>query len=778
MTLSVVKRYLIAFDQYKWVGLATLAATVGVSGVVALQPTPPPVYVAAGTLRYDRPQVIFSSTTTKIQQEGQEITKDMLLDDEKIVKPAIEQANQAIEQAIEQANQAAKQVNKGKERTKKPPVPPVRIKELTADNIQIKMPSKNNESNALIQVLYKNTNSETAKEVVKALMKEMVARSETINTSRLRETIAQINKRLPKVTEELRETEKKLEAYEKREGTSILAAQSGVLPQAIISSEQQQRQLRVQLGGIEAQIKSLQERLGLNVEQAYVAQALSADPIIAQLRVQLFSIESQLKILRSDLQEEHPKIVELLKQKQAFEQQLQQRQSEVLGGNGVAAPLRSADRIRVDSSLDPARQQLAQNLIALQTQQDMAQQQLKGIEKTEQQLREEHARIPNKQLEQARLAQQVALKKSLYDKMQLALVDAEAAVAETKGSLTIAQPPKTDDVESTKRGLPVMLAVGGFVGLLLGGGLIFLLGMLNGKFYSWEEVRAALVEKEVPILAVLPEVLVFDSYGDEMPLALEPNSPYLEFYERLRTNLRRIGEKPVKVVLLTSAALLEGKSFSAYNLAIASARSGKRTLLIEADLRSASNVESLKIAADPLATVEPLHYYGNMSECVRLVPDVENLYVIPSPGFLRQAAGILESSEMRRLFEDVRNRFDFVVVDSPALSECNDALTLEPYTDGIILVARPGYTLSSMLSEAADQLLESDDDESSKSPRLLGAIINGADIAVKFRNDVDKWEMPVGTIGDGAIEVRSSRLPQHSKPNTSRSVTGGHSKSN
>jgi len=77
-----------------------------------------------------------------------------------------------------------------------------------------------------------------------------------------------------------------------------------------------------------------------------------------------------------------------------------------------------------------------------------------------------------------------------------------------------------------------------------------------------------------------------------------------------------------------------------------------------------------------------------------------------------------------------------------------------------------------------DQLLESDDDESSKSPRLLGSIINGADIAVKFRNDVDEWEMPVGTIGDGAIEVRSSRLPQHSKPNTSRSVTGGHSKSN
>ncbi len=738
MTLSVVKRYLIAFDQYKLVGLATLVMTVGVSGVVAVQPTPRPIYVAAGTLAYHRPKVIFSSTTTKIQQEGQEITKEMLLD-EKVIAAAAKKLKMS-------------------------------VKELK-DDAKVKMPGKNNDPSALIQVLYKNVDRKKAEIVTEALMTEMVAHSKTINTLRLDESIAQINERLPKVTQELREAERKLETYEKREQTSILAAQSGLLPQAITGSEQQQRQLRVQLAGIEAQLKSLQNRLGLNVEQAYVAQALSADPIIGQLRVQIFSLESQLKVLRSDLQEEHPKIVELLKQKQAFDQQLQQRQSEVLGGNGVAAPLQSADRIRVDSSLDPARQQLAQNLIALQTQKEVVEEQIKGVEKTERELRRQHATIPNKQLEQSRLAQQVGFKRALYDKMQSALVDAEAAVAETTGSLTIAQQPKTDDIESTKRGLPVMLAVGGFVGLLLGGGLIFLLGMLNGRFYSWEEVRAALVEKEVPILAILPEVSILDSYGLEMPIALDINSPYLEFYERLRSNLRRIGGKPVKVVLLTSAADFEGKTFSAYNLAIASARSGKRTLLIEADLRSASHIESLKIAIDPLAAVEPLHYYGNISECVRLVPDVENLYVIPSPGFLRQAAGILESSEMRRLFEDVRNRFDFVVVDSPALSECNDALTLEPYTDGIILVARPGYTLSSMLSEAADQLLEYDDEESSKSPRLLGAIINGADIAVKFRNDIEEVEISLEAIRDGAIEVRSHRLPQQqSKLNTSTSI--------
>jgi capsular exopolysaccharide synthesis family protein len=760
MTLSVVKRYLIAFDQYKWVGLATFTAAVGVSGVVAMQPAPPPTYTAVGMLAYLRPPVIFSSTTTKIQQEGQELTKEMLLN-ETVTKRTVVKTLKP-EEKTKKIKEATKELTK-----KDPKIPAEKIEETVikkladklATDVQIKMP-KNNDGNALIQIIYKNTDRKQAETVVKELMEAMVDRSKTINTSRLRDTIAEINKRLPGVTQELRAAEQKLEAYEKREETSILAVQSGTLPQAIAANEQQQRQLRVQLGGVEAQIKSLEERLGLNADSAYVAQALSADPIIAQLRVQLFTIESQLKILRSDLQDEHPKVVELLKQKQAFEQQLERRGSEVLGGNGVAAPLRSADRIRVDASLDLARQELAKNLISLQTQKQLLQQQIRGIENTEQQLRREFAAIPNKQLEQARLAQQVALKKALYDKMQSALVDAQTAEAETTGSLTIGQQPKTEDVESNKRGLPVMLAVGGFVGLLFGGGLIFLLGMLNGKFYSWEEVRAALIEKEVLVLGILPEVAGFDSFGDEMPVAMDANSPYLEFYERLRTNLRRIGDRPAKVVLLTSAASGEGKTFSAYNLAIAAARSGKRTLLIEADLRSTSSVESLRIAADPLAAVEPLHYYGNISECVRLVPEVENLYVVPSPGYLRQASAVLESSEMRRLFDDVRNRFDFVVVDSPPLIECNDALTLEPYTDGIILVARPGYTMSGMLAEAADRLLESEDEDPNKSGlRLLGAIINGADIPVKFRPDVDEPDMPVSARRDGAIEVRSSRVP-------------------
>ena len=736
MAPVIVKRYLIAFKQYKWVGLVTFAAAVGVSGLVATRPETAPNYTATGILSYHRPPVIFSSTATDIQKQGQEVTKEMLLD-----KKVIEAA--------------AKEVEVSPEKMTK--------------NVSIKMP-KSNDQGAGIEVSYKNKDPKRAEKIVDTVMKEMVKQSQLINTSILRETIVQINNRLPQVIQDLRAAEEKLQLYERREGASILAFQTAALPQAIASAQQQQRTIRFQLDGVNAQINSLEGRLGLNADQAYVAQALAADPIIAQLRSQLFDIESQLQVLRLDFQDEHPKVIELTQTKQALDQQLQQRAAEVLGGDGVAAPL-SAAKIRVDSALDPARQELAKTLINLQTQREMLQQQLIGIAKTEQQLRREHATLPNKQLEQTRIAQEVNLKKTLYDKMQSARVDAQAAIVETTGSLRISQFGKADNLKFTPKSRSAILAVGGFAGILLGGGVIFLLGMLGGKFYTWEEIRSALEETDVEVLGILPFAIAFDSNRDDMPIALEANSPYLEFYEKLRSNLRRVGEKPPKLVILTSATALEGKTFTAYNLAIASARASKRTLLIEADLRSPSWVQFLKVAPDPASSIEPLRYYGDLCECIRLVPAVENLFVIPSPGPLRQAAAVLESSEIRRLLTEVRHRFDFIVIDSPPLNEYSDALTLEPYTDGIVLVTRQGHTNSEILTEVTDRLTEFDEEQNKVGPRLLGAIVNGADIAVEFPDRIEEIDIPLVHFADSPTQVKSKPMSKPSRRQKAKGIS-------
>ncbi len=727
MTIPIVKRYLIALGLYKWVGVATFTVAVGVSGIVALQPTPEAKHLIVGLMTAIRPPVLFSETGSKIQEQAATVTPEMLFNNE--VRDLVAQEVLVDPRKLETAKLIVKE--------------------------------------GVYSLSYEDTNAEKAIEVVNALMEQIVQQSRKINTTYQRSIIEEVNKRLPDATEELKQAQEKLEEFKRKEEAVLLTSRAAALPGAIGASREQQRQIKLQLDGVEAQINSLETQLGLNTDQAYVARALAADPIIANLRVELYTVESELDKLLLDFRDEYPPVVELRRQKQVVEQQLQQRAAEVLGGNGIAAPLRKVEQIRVDASLDPTRQQLAEALISLTTQKEQLQQQLKTAVETEQEFEAEYATIPNKQLELTQLEEEVGIKKSRLDRMQSTLEDAEAAEAEITSSLTIAQKAAiAQKGETTEKSIPLMLAVGGLAGIVLGGGLIFVLGMLSGKFYTWQEIKTALQEKEVPLFGLLPDVMLLESALDldEMPLLVEHNSPYLEFYEKLRTSLPRQGTQPVKVLLFSSAAKGEGKTFCAYNLAIAAARSGKRTVLIEADLRSPSKVQSLKIVPHPHSSLEPLRYYSDIGDCIQQVPEVENLYVIPSPGLIPQPGGILESSEMQRLLADCRHRFDFVILDSPCVTQNNDALMLEPYTDGMIIVTRPHYTVSGMLAEVIEQLTSDEEEDSTKYvPKLLGVVVNGAEIPVEFPlqpldDFVDMSGPQIGDSPRARIEATASKV--------------------
>ncbi|MEH1804297.1 GumC family protein [Nostoc sp.] len=703
MTPPIVKRYLIAFDKYKWIGLASFGLVVAGSTVVAMQPEPPISYIASGALSYSGPPVSFSTTGNEIQQQGKELNEDVLL------------SNQIIAGVAEKVG--------------------VKPKQLGA-SLALSLPKKNAKSgeleSPLFELKYVDSDAKRGIQVLTELMQAMIKLSSDINTGRLQAIIQKINDRTPQAKRELQIAEKKLEQYDRVERTAILAAENGSLLSAITASQNLQRQIQLTISGVDGQVRSLQNKLGLTVAQAYVSSALSADPIIGNLRAQIYQSESQIAVLRKDLRPEHPTMVQLMRQKQAAEELLQQRAAEVLGGDGTAAPLQgSVAGIRTQSSLDPTRQQLANQMVSLQTQRETLQQQLAQEIQLEARLRREYSLIPNKQLERSRLEQEVGLKKAIYDQMQVKLTDAKTAEAETTSSLSIARRPAVTVDPKPPKSVPITLAVGGFLGLLVGGGVIFLLGALEGTFKTREDIRESLKQREVVLLGELPLMPVDDLEPDAVPVVFSQDSPYLEFYEKFRSNMRRIGGKNLKVVLITSTSSLEGKTASAYNLGVASARAGKRTLIIETDLRSPSRCASLKVIPDPEATIEPLRYYANLSECIRLVPDIENLYILPSPGPVRHSAAILESSEMRRLIEDVRERFDLVILDTSPLSISNDPLLIQPYSDGIVLVARPHYTQENMLGEAIDQLVESE-------LGLLGVIINGADIIVSVPEEVAK----------------------------------------
>ncbi|MEM1281326.1 MAG: cobalamin biosynthesis protein CobQ, partial [Cyanobacteria bacterium P01_H01_bin.152] len=427
MVMPLLKRYGLALKRYKWVAVAAFLGTLGISGVMAMQPPPEEEYRTNGVLVQNTPVVSFTATGVELQQQGQGIiTQDFLLADILLTRVAEQLNNGGLE------------------------ITPQQIRSRT--NIKINTGGGDDGGNILqsVNVTYQSQNPEEAEAVLSVLFQGMVELSRVTNRARLGTIIRALEERLPAIEAELREAEQTLEAYDRLEGPAIQAALDGSLLGEISSSQQQRRQNLITLAGIEAQMRSLQAQLGLSPEAAYASSALSADPIIQSLRASIYQAESQIKTLANDLRAAHPTMVELQNSLETYNELLQERAVEVIGGGRLPA-LPSADVVRQNSNLDPARAALANQLVDLDRQRDalITQQQLLG--QSEQQLRTAYTRLPNKQLERDRLAQQVALKKALYDQVQAKRIDAQAAEAETVSSLSVASPPSTEliPVEAT-----------------------------------------------------------------------------------------------------------------------------------------------------------------------------------------------------------------------------------------------------------------------------------------------------------------------------------------
>ena len=717
MTPPIVKRFLISFEQHKFIGLTIFLVSVGISVVFALQPEPPVPeerYKIEGKLSYSSPPPLFTSTGEQVQQQGRFANIDILL------SPATQAR---IKDRLNISNR--------------------KLQDIVERKLKVNLPKDG--TTQFINLVYSNADSpEEGVQTLGVIMTEMIEQSRLINTSQLRGLIDDLNKRLSEAQRELATAEEAFYRFISTEGTDLLAVQDGSLFSGITGSQQQQRQLKLILEEIEGQISSISEQLGMSADQAYTSAALSADPILSSLRSQVLGIENQLKQAERDLRDDHPTVVALRKQLAVNNELALERANEILQGTGRAQAL--PGELRQESSLDPARQDLANNLVALRTQREGVIRQLELVQQNERDLRRQYELFPDRQLQQARLVQEVETQRAFYQTILSALVDAQAAEVETTSSYAIADPPEPQTVlpttlASTNRLL--VLGAGAGIGLVGAVGVIFLLALLDDRLHTAQELRELFLTREVPVLGIVPNVDSFDLDGRKLPIILQADSPYLSFYERVRSNLRRYSAINTKVISVVSVSNGEGKSVTAYNLAIAAAHAGKRTLIIEADLRSRSHSDWLQVQRENDASSEPLKYFSQSSEVIRLVPAVTNLFVVPSPGPARQVAAILESNEFQRLIDDARGRFDMVFIDTPSLSKCNDALLLESLTDGVVLVARSGISRGSMLGETVDQFTETE-------IPILGAIINDTEHTVS-ELEIDSIE-PIETSA-ASVEV-------------------------
>ncbi len=683
------KRYLAALNHYKWAGLASFACISALTGgITALLPETKTTYVAHGKLLY-KPVVEAAPITTPPAAQISPPSTESLMSD------------QLLQLAADNL------------KTNQPSIAPNTLR----DRLKLEKDPKQ-ENRFLIQ--YSDSDAQQAKLAVEAFTTTVSNQSLADKRKEVEASLKLLEKRKGLLIADLRVAEEKLREFSRQEKPAVQAAIDGSLVSAITNIQQQQRQLRQQFEGTDAEINSIQNQLGMTPAQAYVASALSADPTIANSTTRLAEVKSQIKLQQRELQPKHPDMVALQQQQQLLETQLQQKIGEIAGSNQNTSPIQTVALLRV-SSLDKARQDLANKLVNLQTQRNRLSQELDILSRSEPELRQNYTDGTELKLELEKLTKEVARNREGFDQTEKQLAAVELKKAETRSDWVNEGSPQVKDLSNQFLSRPVIWLAGGVLGVMVAGVTVLLLDVLRDKLLIPEEAQAILRQR-VSFLGVLPRIP--KQAKQQVPVLIKTDSPYLEAYELLRSSLHRHSRnQPLKIVVLSSTRNGEGKTTSAYNLAIASARAGKKTLLVEANLRAASQAPTLGVSAYQGKESGSLAE-GMQIDRAQPAPDVKNLFVLPSPGCAEQVTEVLESSQTQQLLKLARDEFDFVVIDATTL-RFSDALLIEPFTDGLVLITRPGYTDRSSFKVVIEKLTDSD-------IKLLGVVMNYVATSTKY----------------------------------------------
>ena len=198
----------------------------------------------------------------------------------------------------------------------------------------------------------------------------------------------------------------------------------------------------------------------------------------------------------------------------------------------------------------------------------------------------------------------------------------------------------------------------------------------------------------------------------------QPRSAYCEQFRSLRTRLLQAGERlQMRVFVITSAGIAEGKTLTALNLAWLLAQTeGVRALIIDSDLRQPCATDYLGIDV-PGGLSDVLGGDLRLEDAiVRLNP--AGLYLLPGGKPREDVAELLSGPTFNRVISEARRMFDYVIIDAPPLGIFTDANVLISRADGALLVVRAGKTRFSVVDRLLEQLPKE---------RILGVILNRVD---------------------------------------------------
>ena len=316
----------------------------------------------------------------------------------------------------------------------------------------------------------------------------------------------------------------------------------------------------------------------------------------------------------------------------------------------------------------------------------------------------------------ASASKNVDLQQQIYNSLEAQYEQLRVKEAVQANLISVVNPATFPDGPSKPNKL-LNLGLGLVVSLIAGIGLVLIFENLDTTLFSSEEILAV---THLPMLGRIPE----KRNKKDQKFPMDGDLYITDAFLRLRTNLlKTIEDSSSRTLLVTSALQGEGKSTIASNLAYLLAKTGKRVILIDGDLRL-STVHRIFDLPNELGLSDYLVEKAEVDEIIRptIYPD---LSIVTGGQSTEEPVNLLNSDRMKTLLKNLLKNNDFVIVDSPSVLAVSDPSVIAPLVDGVLLVVKRGFIGKEKLKTTIEQL-------TTVKAMLLGLIINSENISDNY----------------------------------------------
>jgi succinoglycan biosynthesis transport protein ExoP len=609
------------------------------------------------------------------------------------------------------------------------------------------------ENTTLINITVTSREAGEAARIANAVAQAYQKENILLRNKKILEARRFIEEQLRDVDSRLQQAEDGIRVLKEKRGFVSLTEETAASVARLTALETEHEKVRREQADVAGQIQVVQGPLGSGAISPRLL-GDGGDPGVAKLSSALVDLSLERENLLATLTPQHPQIRDL---------------------DARMASIRE----NLDARLRAGREAL---LREFQAKNQALESRAADLTRQIQSVREEQRGLPDLSRQHAQLQRELTLNETLQSGLRSKLQEVQIKEREQSEEVGIVRPATAAGTPTNPPQTPFKVIVGLLIGVTVGMVLAFVLESLDTSIGTIQDVESYL---EVPVLGLIPLIdPIKDAFlapsEDEDPAGplarmrpflvslLSPRSTVAEAYRSLRTNVEFLSlEKNAKTICLTSASLMEGKTTTAINLAISVAQMGKKTLLVEADLRKPFLHHAFGIPRDPGLTEVIL---GNKEwrDCLRTAtdlmlgplgvdtlmnsPNIDKLHVLTSGTPPPNPAEFLNSQRMNELIASFREEFDVVIFDCPPILPVTDAAILASKTDGTMIVYRVGKIARSALKRAK-VLLEH------VHGRVLGVVLTG--LKAEISPDYEALEYHRYAYGQEPERADRMRAPSH-----------------